>query len=543
MEAGPVVWRRAYRYRLDPTPRQERTLLRNCGARRYAYNWAIGMIHDAFDERSSLEAAGVPAESLPNAPTFITLNNAFNDWKNNRTGPESRLPVWWADRHPDLCPPDWLLANSWDVYMWGIYEAYEALRRWFASRSGKLRGQRIGFPQFKAKKRDRPRFKVTAHNGTVRPVDYRHVRLPKIGSVHTRDHMKRLVRGLSAGRVKLKQATIGRDSRGAWWIAFSVEETVDVPPRATRRMRGNGGVAIDVGVKSLAVLSYGEVIPNPRFMDMADAALRQAQRAVNRRVKGSKGHAAAQWRAARLHARVVGLRRNYLHQFTSVLARSFAHIVVEDLNVKGMSASARGTREKPGRRVRQKAGLNRRILDASFAEIRRQLDYKTRWYGGTMEAIDRYAPTSKTCSACGWRNPNLTLSDRTFHCGGCHASIDRDLNAARNIALVAKNTDHAFAQGVQAVRLRKPLPGHGRARHFRRTANLAPRHGRSTTAAAPPGSAGQTRRPGPQDPGVPNRTADGPPSDKHPAQHGSATAGRDGTLDGRSRSVTKFRDD
>jgi putative transposase len=532
-----VVWRRAYRYRLDPTPRQARTFLRNCGARRYAYNWAIGMIHDAFDERSRLAAAGVPEESWPGAPAFITLNNAFNDWKNNRTGPQSRLPAWWADRHPDLRSPGWLLDNSWDVYMWGIYEAHEALRRWFASRNGKLRGQRIGFPQFKAKKLDHPRFKLTGHTGSVRPVDYRHVRLPKIGSVHTRDHMKQLVQGLGAGRVKLKQATISRDARGAWWIAFSVEETVARPPRATRRMHENGAVAIDVGVKSLAVLSFGEAVPNPRFLDMADGALRQAQRAVSRRVKGSTGHAAAQRRVARIHARVAGLRRNHLHQVTSVLARSFAHVVVEDLNVKGMTASARGTREQPGRQVRQKAGLNRRILDVSFAEIRRQLNYKTRWYGGTIEAIDRYAPTSKTCSACGWRNPNLTLSDRTFHCGGCHASIDRDLNAARNIARLAKNTDHAFAQGVQAVRLRKPLPGHGQAGHFRRTANLAPRHGRSTIAAAPPGSAGQTRRPGPQGPGVPNRTASGPLHEKNPAQHEPPAADRDGTLDGQSAGV------
>ncbi|MGI8329530.1 RNA-guided endonuclease InsQ/TnpB family protein [Actinomadura scrupuli] len=529
-----VVSRRAYRYRLDPTPRQERTLLRNCGARRYAYNWAISMIHDAFEQRRSLESAGAPPEELPNAPTFITLNNAFNDWKKGRTGPESRLPGWWTDRHPDLHAPEWIPDNSWDVYMWGIYEASEALQRWFNSRSGRLRGRRIGFPQFKAKKRDSARFKVTARAAAARPIDYRHVRLPKIGSVHTRDHMKRLVRGLEAGRVKLKQATIRQDARGAWWIAFSVEETTAGPVRATRRMRDNGAVAIDVGVKSLAVLSFGETVPNPRFLDAAEHELRRARRAVSRRVKGSKGHAAARRRVARLHARVTGLRRNYLHQLTSVLARSFAHIAVEDLNVKGMTASARGTREKPGRQVRQKAGLNRRILDASFAEIRRQLDYKARWYGGTIQAIDRYAPTSKICSACGWRHPNLTLSDRTFRCGGCRVSIDRDLNAAWNIArLAAEHTDHAFAQGVQAVRLRKPLPGHGRPRHFHRAANLAPRHGHSTTVAAPWGSAGQTRRPGPQGPGIPHPPTNGLPRGGPPARHGPAPAVRDGTLDGR----------
>jgi len=529
---GSTVVRRAYRYRLDPTPRQARMLARSCGARRYAHNWAVDMVRAAFDERRVQTAAGAPPEDLPRALSFATLNNAFNDWKNGRTGPESRVPQWWLDRHPDLEAPEWLADHSWDVYMWAIYEVYGALHRWFDSRAGEHGGERLGFLRFKSKRRDSPRFKVVARSGSARPIDHRHVRLPKIGSVHTRDHMKRLTRGIEAGRVKLKQATVRQDRRGAWWIAFSVEETSATPARPTRRMRRNGGVAIDVGVKALAVLSFGETVINPRFMDAADRALRQAQREVNRRVKGSKGHAAARRRLARRHVQVAGLRRDYLHQLTSVLARSFAHVAVEDLNVKGMVSSARGTRARPGRQIWQKAGLNRRIHDAAFAEIRRQLDYKTRWYGGTMMAVYRFAPTSKVCSGCGWRNPNLTLSDRTFHCGGCGTSIDRDLNAARNIArLAAEHTDHAFAQGVQAVRLRKPLPGHGQTRHFHRAANLAPRHGHSTIVAAPPGLVGQTRRPGSQGPGVPD-PGDPRLGDKAQGSR-AATAVRDGALDGR----------
>jgi putative transposase len=358
-----VVLRRASRYRLDPTPRQERTFLRRCGARRYAYNWTIGMIHDCFQQQQGEETAAASAGTLPNLPSFITLNNAFNDWKHGRIGPTSRVPDWWPDLHPDLCAPEWIADHPWDVYMWGIYEAHEALQRWVNSRSGKQRGPRIGFPQYKAKKRDHPRFKVAARAGAARPTDYRHVYFPRAGIVHTRDHMKRLVRGLNAGRVKLKQATIRQDRRGSWWISFSVEESV-VAARATHRMVNNGAVAIDLGVKFLAVLSFGVTVVNPRHLDVADAALRRAQGQVNRRVKGSRGHAAAKRRIARLHGRVTGLRRNYVHQFTSVLARSFAHIAIEDLNVKGMTASARGTRERPGRQVRQKAGLNRRILDA-----------------------------------------------------------------------------------------------------------------------------------------------------------------------------------
>ncbi len=93
--------------------------------------------------------------------------------------------------------------------------------------------------------------------------------------------------------------------------------------------------------------------------------------------------------------------------------------------------------EKPGKKVRQKAGLNRAILDASFGELRRQLTYKTSWYGAQLTVADRWAPTSKTCSACGWRHPNLSLADRQFHCDACGLNIDRDLNAAHNLRQLA----------------------------------------------------------------------------------------------------------
>ncbi|MBA8825816.1 IS605 OrfB family transposase [Saccharopolyspora lacisalsi] len=108
-------------------------------------------------------------------------------------------------------------------------------------------------------------------------------------------------------------------------------------------------------------------------------------------------------------------------------------IAIEDLNVSGMTSSARGTREQPGRNVKQKSGLNRRVLDAPLGEFRRQLEYKTTRAGKTLAVIDRWYPSSKTCSACGHLLNMLKLSTRTWTCPGCRTRHDRDVNAAKNI--------------------------------------------------------------------------------------------------------------
>jgi IS605 OrfB family transposase len=131
---------------------------------------------------------------------------------------------------------------------------------------------------------------------------------------------------------------------------------------------------------------------------------------------------------------MANLRREHLHQLTSRLAKSHGRIVVEDLNVAGMSRSSRGTAEAPGRNVRAKSGLSRSLADASFGELRRMLEYKCRWYGSELVVADRFFPSSKTCSRCGLVRDHLSLGDRFFTCPACGLSIDRDLNAAINLA-------------------------------------------------------------------------------------------------------------
>jgi putative transposase len=126
----------------------------------------------------------------------------------------------------------------------------------------------------------------------------------------------------------------------------------------------------------------------------------------------------AKARIGKLHAKVAGLRRDGLHKLTTTLARQHGVIVVEDLNIAGMLKNKR---------------LARHIADAGFAEIRRQLDYKTTWNGGRLVVADRWFPSSKTCSACQAVKPKLSLAQRVFTCDHCGASLDRDLNAALNL--------------------------------------------------------------------------------------------------------------
>jgi putative transposase len=228
-------------------------------------------------------------------------------------------------------------------------------------------------------------------------------------------------------------------------------------------------VGVDLGVYALAVLSTGERVTGPRPLRASLRRLRRAQRVVSRRRKGSARRRRAIRRLARIHARVGNLRRHHLHAFTTRLAKNHGKVVVEDLNVRGMSRTARGTVGEPGRRVAAKAGLNRSLADQSFGELRRMLAYKCRWYGSHLAVAPRFFPSTKRRSGCGVVCAKLRLRERVFRCVACGLCLDRDLNAARNlvwwasvaqdVAGSAPETENA-RRGATAIR---PSAGEGSA--------------------------------------------------------------------------------
>lgn len=223
--------------------------------------------------------------------------------------------------------------------------------------------------------------------------------------------------------------TVSRNARGQYHISILVEETITtLPPTGSQ-------VGVDVGITSLVALSTGEKITNPKHEKRDRKVLARAQRALARKKKGSANRAKAKHRVARIHGRIADRRRDHLHKLSTRLVREYDTIAIEDLTVRNM--------------VRNHS-LARAISDASWSELRRQLEYKAGWYGRELIAIDRWYPSSKTCSACGAIVEKLPLNIREWTCR-CGTRHDRDVNAANNI-LAAGLAVSACGDGVRPPR-------------------------------------------------------------------------------------------
>ncbi|SQD95481.1 MULTISPECIES: IS607 family element RNA-guided endonuclease TnpB [unclassified Parafrankia] len=407
----------AYRYALDPTPAQLVALGRHAGAARFAFNWGLARVKAAMDQRAAEATYGVPeAERTPVPWTMPTLRRQWNDAK-------GEVASWWPE-----C--------SKETYSAGLDQLACGLKAFSDSRKGRRKGRRVGFPRFKKRGKARDSFRYTT--GAYGPDGDRHVKLPRIGRVKVHEPMGALIGRLDAGTARLRGATVSRTA-GRWFVSFTVQVARDLPDAPSRRQRKGGTVGVDLGVRCLAVLSTGERVPNPKHLDAALGRLRRASRAYARSKPGSVGRRKRAAWLARIHARVAGQRRDGLHKLTTRLATSHDVVVVEDLHVAGMVRNRR---------------LARGVSDTGMAEVRRQLTYKTTWYGSRLIVADRWYPSSKTCSGCGWRNPSLTLSDRTFVCQDCALVIDRDYNASLNLRRFATGAGVAGDPGAYAPNAR-----------------------------------------------------------------------------------------
>lgn len=226
------------------------------------------------------------------------------------------------------------------------------------------------------------------------------------------------------------QVTVSKDVAGRYHISILVEEAI--PPLDPVE----ASVGIDAGITSLYTLSTGEKIRNPRHEKRDRTKLARAQRQLSKKQKGSKNRAKARRKVARIHARIADRRRDNLHKLSTRLVRENQTIVIEDLSVRNM--------------VRNHS-LARAISDASWSQFRMMLEYKARWYGREVIAIDRFYPSSKTCSACGSLRGSMPLNVREWACPDCGETHDRDVNAAKNILAVGQ-TVSACGEGVRPSR-------------------------------------------------------------------------------------------
>jgi putative transposase len=381
----------AYRFALDPTPRQQRTLASHAGAARLAYNWGLYLVQERLEQRRAGEDVEVP----------WTLPALRREW--NRAKHE--VAPWWAE-------------NGKEAYSSGLDGLARALKNWADSRAGRRKGRPVRFPHRKRKGRCRDACRFTTGAIKVLP-DRKHVRLPRIGILKTHESTRKLARRLEHGTARILAATITRTA-DRWFVSFTVEVQ-----RTTPASHGHDTVVgVDVGVRHLATLSTETIIPNPRALERSLRKLRRLNRQLARRKPSSKRRRQTRRRLARVHARAANLRRDALHKLTTTLATQHATVVVEQLNLAGLV---------------QNRHLARALADTGLAEMRRQLTYKTSWYGSQLVVADRFYPSSKTCSACGWVKAKLTLAERTFTCDTCGLFLDRDLNAARNLAKLAEH--------------------------------------------------------------------------------------------------------
>ena len=207
--------------------------------------------------------------------------------------------------------------------------------------------------------------------------------------------------------------TVRLDAAGRWFVSLLVDDhTVKVLPQIDK------AVGIDAGITSLIATSDGEKVVNPKHFKRLRYKLRQAQKALSRKVKGSLNREKARIQVARIHAAIADSRTDFLHKLTTRLVRENQTIAVEDLAVKNMLKNHQ---------------LAQAIADASWSEMVRQLEYKCQWYGRTLVKIDRWFPSSKRCGHCGHVIDKLPLDVREWECPKCGTHHDRDINAANNI--------------------------------------------------------------------------------------------------------------
>ncbi len=423
----PLTRATSLRFTLDVNAEQHGWLLAHAGAFRLAFNHQLGRVKANLDQRAAERSYGVPEAELTPGLSWskVSFINEINAWKDGRA---KDAPVGLDDEGNVVRGLPWRGEVSADVFETGSVNAAQALANWADSRKGTRAGKPAGFPKFKSRHRTTPAFRLRAkyaegRPSPVRPTGPKLLRVPKLGVLRVREGTRRLRRLLEKERFHVYAAAF-RFEHGRWTVAVTGVAAELHPARRNPSGRYQPRVGIDLGVRTLAVAadengSMRHEWKGVKALQQAQGRLMLANQALARTKQGSNGRRKAARRLGRIHARIAALRKTLLHEISSQLARSCTSVVIEDLNAAGMLANRR---------------LARVVSDAAFGELRRQLEYKTGWYGTELVVADRWFPSSKTCSSCGAVKTELTLAERTYSCPSCGLEIDRDLNAAINLA-------------------------------------------------------------------------------------------------------------
>jgi putative transposase len=394
--AVPDGWgARGFRFEVAATTlEQPARIAQHFGARRFAYNWALAQV------KANLEARAADPAVAPVAWSFYDLHRAWNQAK-------QQAAPWWR-----TC--------SKEAYASGIADLVAALHNWSDARHGnRAGGPRVGFPRFKARHRDRGRVRFTT--GAMRlEADRRHLVLPVIGRLRSKETTRRLQRLVVKGRARVLSMTL---SAQGGRLVVSVQALVAQQPRTPAAPDARCGVDLGIGREWASIAHDDDAIERvarPAPWMHAQQQRRRVARQRSRRIVGSRGHRQASAKLAALDRRAANLRTHQTHTLTTTLARRYGTIVIEDLDVAAM---ARGMRR----------AFRRTVYQAGIGKVRPTLVYKTAQQGGELLVCDRWFASSKTHHGCGGYHADLKLSQRAWACPACGQLVDRNANAARNL--------------------------------------------------------------------------------------------------------------
>ena len=368
----------AFKYQARPNGEQTRRMRRFAGARRFVFNKTLALQNER--QEKGLEPLG-----------YAALCHELAQWRHApQTEWLSEIPI-----HP-------------------LQQALKDLQRAFANH----KEGRAEPPRFKKKGHSPETFRYPDPGQITLDQNNNRLKLPKLGWVRYRN--SRTVLG------NLKQVAVN-ESGSKWFVVIQTEREAETPTPPAGKPIG-----IDVGISRFVTLNDGTCFPPLNSFKKHAQTLRKAQQALSRKCKFSNNWKKAQARIERLHARIANARRDYLHKVSTTLCKTHAVICIEDLKLKNMTKSAKGTKEQPGHNVKQKSGLNRAILDQGWGEFRRQLSYKTQWNGGILVAVPP-ANTSRICPCCGHISARNRPSQTRFRCVSCGFEAHADQVGGINV--------------------------------------------------------------------------------------------------------------
>jgi putative transposase len=365
----------AFRFELIPNGEQRQQMRCFAGSCRFVFNKALAYQIEQYQSDPSTKFS------------YTTLANLLPGWKKEFT---------------------WLAAAPSQTLQQSLKHLESAYKNFFA--------QRAEFPKFKKKGLSSDSFRFPQGFKIDEPNS--RIFLPKLGWMRYRN--SRNILGTP------KNITVSCVA-GKWHASVQTEQEVEQAVHPAISM-----VGVDVGIAKFATLSDGTVFEPVNSFKQKQRRLTILQRQMSHKVKFSSNWKKAKARVTRLHAKIARIRQDYLHKTTTTLSKSHALVVIEDLQVKNMSASVRGTVSKPGRNIRQKSGLNKSILDQGWFEFRRQLTYKQEWRGGEVLAVPPHH-TSQTCPVCSHVSAENRKTQSKFECVNCGYKANADMVAAMNI--------------------------------------------------------------------------------------------------------------